>query len=303
MGEGKILVTGATGQHGGVGGHAVRFLAEAGVLVRALVRTDDQRAHELRREGIETVVGDMLKIDTLRPAMEGVDRVLFCYPIRDGLLEAAINMALVAREASVRAFVDLSLMVAAEGSPSDEAREHWLASKIFDWAEINPIHLMGGFFYENLDFLAGRDMVERGVVEMPFGDGETKLAWVSGMDIARFAAAALLNPEPYVGQAHYVTGPQALTMNEVAEVVSDVFGKPIPYRGDIEMEDWVERLKSHPLANSRIIKHASILAFAFGKTKKSFGKATPVVEDATGTRPVSMRDYLEANKAAWSVPA
>ncbi|MFX8406635.1 NmrA family NAD(P)-binding protein, partial [Acinetobacter baumannii] len=87
----------------------------------------------------------------------------------------------------------------------------------------------GGFFYENLEFLAGSDMVARGVLEAPFGDGDTPLSWVAGEDIARFAASVLQNPDAYVGTTRYVTGPEALTFRQVAAIVSDVFETPVRY--------------------------------------------------------------------------
>jgi uncharacterized protein YbjT (DUF2867 family) len=145
-----------------------------------------------------------MNLQSLREAMSGVDRALFCYPINAGLLEAALNMAAAARDAKLRILIDLSLIPAREGSPSDEAREHWLVSQMFDWAGLNVLHLMGGFFYENLEFLAGPDMVKRGVLQAPFGDGDTPLAWVAGEDVARFASAALLQPDQYVGGTRYI---------------------------------------------------------------------------------------------------
>ena len=71
-----------------------------GVDVRALVRSRDHRSEGLEKVGIETVVGDFMNLQSLREAMSGVDRALFCYPINAGLLEAALNMAIAARDAS-----------------------------------------------------------------------------------------------------------------------------------------------------------------------------------------------------------
>jgi len=126
------LITGATGLHGGVGAHAARQICDMGLPVRAVVRTFDARSDALAKAGIEVVKADFMDINSLRAAFRGVSRALFCYPIRPGLLEAAFNVAVVAREAGLEVLVDLSLIVAREGSPSDEAREHWLVSQMFD---------------------------------------------------------------------------------------------------------------------------------------------------------------------------
>ena len=301
MSNSKILVTGATGLHGGVGGHTARLLREKGAVFKALVRSRDQRSEGLEKLGIETVVGDFMNLQSLREAMSGVDRAIFCYPIRAGLLEAALNMTIAARDAKLRILIDLSLIPAREGSPSDEAREHWLVSQMFDWAGLNVLHLMGGFFYENLEFLAGADMVKRGVLQVPFGDGDTPLAWVAGEDVAQFASAVLLQPDRYVGGTRYVTGPESLTFRQVADIASDAFGKLIRYDGSISIEDWAQRLRAHRLGNDRLVKHASVLAYAFGKTKASFGQATNEVLSASGVVPMSLKEYLSRNRAVFGV--
>ena len=245
--------------------------------------------------GIETALGDMHNITSLRAAMADVDRVLFCYPIKDGFLGAATTTCAVAREAGVHAFADISLLPARADSPSSEAREHWLASQMFNWAGVNPIHILGGFFHENLSVLAGEDFVARGVMQMPFGDGENPLAWVSAEDVARFAVAALLNPEPYVNKAHHVTGPALLSVRQVAALVSEVFGRKIIYSAEIGMNDWIARVASHPIATPRMLQHVGVLAVGLGQKKASFGRATDAVLAATGREPETFRSFLEAN--------
>src|SRR5260370_10520374 len=134
MSNSKILVTGATGLHGGVGGHTARLRGEKGADVRALVRSRDQRSDGLEKLGIETVVGDFMNLQSLCEAMSGVDRAIFCYPINAGLLEAALNMAIAARDAKLRILIDLSLVPAREGTPAGAARELWLVATMFDLA-------------------------------------------------------------------------------------------------------------------------------------------------------------------------
>lgn len=68
----KVLVTGATGF---LGGHLVEELVKEGYEVRALVRRVECAAH-LRELGIEIVVGDLTRPETLGPATKGVDAVV-----------------------------------------------------------------------------------------------------------------------------------------------------------------------------------------------------------------------------------
>ncbi|MFG3085578.1 NmrA family NAD(P)-binding protein [Streptomyces parvulus] len=69
---GPILVTGATGRHGGTGGHVVNDLLARGLGIRALVRTRDERDERLASLGAHVVVGDFADHDSLLGALDGV---------------------------------------------------------------------------------------------------------------------------------------------------------------------------------------------------------------------------------------
>lgn len=66
----KVLVTGATGY---IGGRLVPALLAAGYEVRCLARDPDKLSHDPWRESVEVVAGDVLRPDTLGPALEGCD--------------------------------------------------------------------------------------------------------------------------------------------------------------------------------------------------------------------------------------
>src|SRR2546423_181897 len=93
-----ILITGATGRHGGTGSHLARRLREAGRSVRALVRRLDERTAPLQALGAEIVVGDLHDRASLVPALEGVGLAYFTYPVNGGIVQAAANFAAAARQ-------------------------------------------------------------------------------------------------------------------------------------------------------------------------------------------------------------
>jgi uncharacterized protein YbjT (DUF2867 family) len=93
-----VLVIGATGRHGGTGARVVERLQAAGRLVRALVRSDDDRAQRLRESGVQTVVGDLHDRRTLRPALDGAGSVYIAYPVAAGVAFALANVASVIHE-------------------------------------------------------------------------------------------------------------------------------------------------------------------------------------------------------------
>ena len=56
-----------------------------GRLVRALVRSDDDRAQRLRESGVQTLVGDLHDRRTLLPALDGAESVYVAYPVAAGV--------------------------------------------------------------------------------------------------------------------------------------------------------------------------------------------------------------------------
>ena len=121
----KILITGANGF---LGSHLTRKSVERGYAVRALCLPGTPAEH-LRPFGAEIVHGDILKPETLRQAMEGVDLVFhvagttlewhreqaFCYRVN---AIGTRNVCRAALEAGVRRLVHTSSMAAVGSATS-----------------------------------------------------------------------------------------------------------------------------------------------------------------------------------------
>lgn len=294
-----ILVTGATGRHGGTGPHVVRLLCEQQFHVRAMVRQLDDRSDHLRTLGAEVVLGDFLSITSLRSVMGNVDHVYFSYPIDARHLEAATNVAVVAREYGVHGLVNNSLMPARADHPSLEARQHWLAERIFDWADVGAIHIRGAFFYENLIRWTAESVASMGEIHLPFGDGEGKVSWVAAEDIAQVAAAILCDPAPHRGQTYSVTGPDILTYHEIAALFSRVLRRPVVYV-DIPLQQWQKELLELEGPSPHLIEHLSCLAREFKRRGPAGGIRTNVVQKITGSEPKSLEMYVSKHVDALS---
>src|SRR5258708_27151677 len=124
-GQETVLAIGATGRHGGTGARVVEGLQAAGRLVRALVRSDDDRAQRLRQSGVQTLLGDLHDRRTLLPALDGADSVYVAYPVAAGIVDALANVASVIREQSSSPHVVIMGSGAADPNhPSRIARAH-----------------------------------------------------------------------------------------------------------------------------------------------------------------------------------
>jgi NAD(P)H dehydrogenase (quinone) len=168
MNEPIYLLTGVTGATGGA---AARELRKQGRRVRGLVHKDDARAEALRTLGVETIVGDLLDLDSLRRAMEGVAGAYFVYPFSDSLIDAAAFTAQAAIEAGVQSLVNMSQKSARREAKSHAARDHWVSERVFDWSGVPTTHIRPTFFAEWLLYPLPGWQVKNGVIRFPLGRG------------------------------------------------------------------------------------------------------------------------------------
>ncbi len=284
-----ILVTGATGKTGAL---VVDQLLAKGNAVRALVRRRDQRSERLASAGADAVVGDLLDIASLRPVMQGIDRAYFVYPPADRLLEATANFAQVAREVGIGAVVNISQIVAREGHPSPLTRQHWLAERVLDWAQVGAVHLRPTFFAEMPFILNGRTIAADGTIYQPHGEG--RHAPVASEDIARVVVAVLANPAPHAGKTYVVTGPTAMSQRDIAATFGKVLSKPVEYV-DLPTAQWQEAMAEAGLPPF-VIEHLSRVAE--DHRNGVFDKVTDVVQQITGEPPRSFEAFVRDNAQA-----
>src|SRR5215470_3697209 len=141
-----ILVTGAAGRVGGIGRTVTELLLKRGKAVRAMVRTEDERAQALRNMGADVVVGDLLELDSMHRSIAGCETMYFGMSISDAYLAATVNTAAVARHHGVKAFVNMSQMTVSqmsitETTPSPQHKLQWLAEQALNWSGLPVVHV------------------------------------------------------------------------------------------------------------------------------------------------------------------
>ena len=138
-----VLISGATGDTGRA---ATKESLALKLKVRALVHGKDQCSAALEKVGANVVVGDLLEINTIRAAMEGVDAAYFCWPVKPGLIHATVNFAQAAKEAGVATIINLSQRSANRDSTSDSCRDSFIAEEVLNWSGVPVIHLRPTYF-------------------------------------------------------------------------------------------------------------------------------------------------------------
>jgi NAD(P)H dehydrogenase (quinone) len=218
-----ILITTANGT---TGRPMVDYLLRGGFNVRAMVRSDDARAQELRKAGAEVVFGDLLNFRDVRTALEGVQRAYFNYPVGEGLVEAAVIFAQAAKEQDLELIVNMSQIQSRPSARSKATQNHWLSEQVFDWSGIPTTHLRITFFMQWLLYISG--LIRYGRYVMPF-NGDSRFAPIAGRDIALTAANIFAAPAKHGGQIYTLTGPVEYSHQELAAEVSRVLGKDLPF--------------------------------------------------------------------------
>lgn len=289
--DGSILVTGAAGQLGGVGRTVVGLLRERGLPVRALVRSDDERAAALRDGGAEVVVGDLLEPADVHRAVTGCRRVYFGVSVSASYLEAAVTMAAVARDAGIDALVSMSQMTVSQmdihhTTPSHQQRQHWLAEQAFAWSGLPVVTVRPTMFLETFFPLVAAGVRERGRIELPFGAGKTSP--VAAADVARVIATVLADPAPHVGRIHELTGPRSEDMHAVAREFSDALQREITYV-DAPPADWERGLKAAGLPD-----HLTSHLVTMGELHRAgrYDRLADGVERVTGRPAIGVREFV-----------
>ena len=219
-----ILVTGATGRTGSA---VAAQLLQKGWPVKAVVRARDTRSARLEKLGAKTVVADLFDPEQLELAMQGTQRAYYCPPFHPYMIQGAVAFAIAAHKAKLESVVGLTQWLASSNHPSLATRQHWLVDHLFSMIPnvahtiINP-----GFFAEYPYLRLSRYAAHLGLFPMP-GDPESQNAPPSNDDIARVAVAALVDPGRHAGRAYRPTGPQLLSLRDMAAILGKVLDRKV----------------------------------------------------------------------------
>jgi len=274
-----ILVTGGTG---GVGSELLRLLSKAGIVTRALAR-HPQGAQAL--PGITWIAGDLSKPGTLTSAFEGARTLFLLTSYYEDMVELQHNAISAARAAGVTYVVKISAFAASDHSRAPVGRWHYQVEKELQesglgWTILRPHHFM-----QNL--LAQAEYVRtEGVVYSASGDG--KIPYVDGRDVAAVAFATLTQPG-HLGKKYVVTGSEAISYRQAAEIIGAAIGKPVRFVDESPDEARARRVREG-LPPAVVESALAIAAYqrAGGKTVT----ITSTVADLTGRPPRTVGEFV-----------
>jgi NAD(P)H dehydrogenase (quinone) len=290
-----ILVTTANGD---TGRPMVDDLLKEGLAVRAMVRSDDERAQHLRDQGAEVVFGDLLNFRDVRAALKGVQRAYFNYPVGEGLVEAAVMFAQAAREQDLELIVNMSHIQSRPDARSKATQNHWLAEQVFDWSAVPTTNLRITFFMQWLLYISV--LIRYGRYAMPF-NADSRFAPIAGSDIALTAAKIFAEPARHSGKTYTLTGPVEYSHEELAAEVSRVLDADLQFE-QVTVTTFLELIgQPHDTAKLKHFEAVTIdqqegrLAGTTDTARRIIGQPLVTVEQFINEhRPLFELDYAKA---------
>lgn len=222
MKQATIFLTGATGS---VGTQLIQKLAAANVPVKALVRSESQAADLRDMPHVEIVVGDLADPASFEPALEGIEKAFLLTNSSEQAERLQINFVEAAHRAGVRHIVKLSQFAANEYSPVRFLRYHARVENRIRALGLNYTFLRPNLYMQGL--LAFKEYI-RDKGQFFASVGEARVSAIDVRDIAAVAAACLTE-NGHENKVYDLTGPEALSHHQMADIFSRVLGKSIQF--------------------------------------------------------------------------
>jgi len=172
------------------------------------------------------------------------------------------------------------------------AVEKWLRSSGLTWTFVRA-----SFFHQNLSTTHAADIRDHDKIIVPAGNGAT--AFVDAEDVGAVAAAALLDPAAHAMKAWTVTGPRAVTYDQIADILTTELRRPIRYTrpGLLRYVHHSHGSLGMPwgmVAVTSAIYTTARLGLAAGLTTD--------VKAVLGRDPIDFTEFAHRERLAWTRP-
>lgn len=290
-----ILVTGGSGQ---LARRVLELLLEQGAGPLITTTRSPERLSDLAARGVTVRQADFTQpAEDLMDVFRGARQMLL---VSTNTLEGpgkrfeqherAIRAAV---EAGVQHIVYTSLTFPYPASPVTLAGDHYDTENLLREIRVEYTFLRNNIYAESLLFgLPGA--VRSGRLKAAAGDG--RAAYVTREDCARAAAGALLRGETRC--SYEISGPEALSFADLADIASRLSGRPVAYE-PVEADAWREELE----AGGMDPKLAELwVSFDRAIGEGCMDLVTSDVERLSGQSPEAVARFLERHREAWAVP-
>jgi uncharacterized protein YbjT (DUF2867 family) len=284
----SILVTGATGT---IGREVIRHLAKKNVAIRAGIR-DAAKAREQLGKSVALTPFDFEDADSYPKALKDVEKLFVLPPLVPDQVKVTIALVDAAKSAGVRHIVKLSAIGADQAARFTLGRWHGATDQYIRDSGLAFTLLRPNSFMQNfINYFPPRD----GVIYLPWGEG--RASFVDTRDVGAVAAEALTS-DSHDGATYDVTGPQALSIADVARVLSTVSGVEIRYVDVPEAAARDGMLQAH-IPQWQV--DALLELHAINKQSR-WNNITADVEKVTGKSPTTFAQFAHDHAQSFGAP-
>ncbi|HSM83845.1 MAG TPA: hypothetical protein VLS96_19300 [Nodosilinea sp.] len=156
------------------------------------------------------------------------------------------------------------------------------------WTILRP-----GFFAQNLGDAYRDDIRRCDRIYVPAGEG--RVAFIDARDIAAVAVAALLHPADHSGQSYTLTGPAAITFEQVAALLTAELGRPIGYKA-ASLLGYARHLRRQGLPWMQILVQTILHRGLRGGEAEA---VTDTVPELLGRPALTMAEYVHDHRDLW----
>ncbi|MFC4275838.1 SDR family oxidoreductase [Achromobacter aloeverae] len=288
-----LLITGGTGQNGRATlSEFIREKRNVRVLVRSLEKASGLGLDKFPQ--VELVQGDMGKPGTLQAALAGIERVLMISSPTPDMLDTQCRFIDACKSNNVRHVIKFSGAESGIGFDPSRFRftqmhediEDYLEGSGLAWTHVRPSQFMQVYLRE-----AG-DVAKEGVLRLPFG--EIELSPIDVSDIAK-VTYRLLREGGHEGVSLDMTGPEALTMSDIAERIAAATGAPVRYE-PITARERRERLLASGMPPSLVDALDEQLAERLARPKSRVDLSAHAM---FGIWPTTFAEFAKRHAAAF----
>jgi NAD(P)H dehydrogenase (quinone) len=282
----SIVITGASGQLGRLVADAVLERTEPRDVV--LVTRDPSRLDDLAQRGAQVRAGDFGNPSSLASAFEGVDKALIISTHEIGARvpghKAAIDAA---AAAGARSIAYTSGLNPSHSNPIVVAAEHRATEEHLRASGTGWTMLRNSIYAEMLVMAAGPALATGRHVH---NEGDGRMSYVARADCAA-VAAVVLTSDGHDGKMYDVTGPEALSADDVAALFAELGGRPVEALS-VDDDAYVAGLVEHAHMPEPVAR--GLATFGLGARRGYLAAVSDTVADLTGVAPRPARDVLAA---------
>ena len=286
---GKVFVSGAAGN---VGGAAAASLCAAGVEVVAGVRAEG-RGDALKAMGAEVRPFDFADPDSMVAAMAGCDRVFLALPLVEGMTRLGHLAVEAMKAAGVEYVVRSSGYAASSDAHWRLGREHGMVDQFVEDSGIAFTTLRPNTFMQNFSTVMA-PMVKGGTLTLP--EKDAAVSYIDVRDVGDCAARLFQDNAGFENGFYALTGPEGLTLSDVAATLSELDGVSVEYQ-PVEEAAYVAGLLEMGTPKWNVDMLVSLTRVV---KLGMMGNVTRAVEHVSGKPARTFAEFAREHASAWA---